>query len=652
MLAVSQQFRSAMLAPIKQVGARIVIDDEQYTQSDVLQYVAIKSSGYYFGANTKVATIKLLGTDYSLIDKKLTIMQAALIDAGSNLWQEISQGLFVVKDQEVDLEKEITIIQAYDMVGVMGQTEYNRSDGIVFPCTLASLASQIANKFGLRLTTDFNTLPNSTHTIEEDLYAAITGITYRDILSEIAGTTATLATVDPEGGLEFRTLPTGVDDEWTYADLIKLKLQPKYGPVNALVLARTPQEDNIALRNEASITDNGLTEVKLANNQIMDGSRQDFVRPLLDTIDGFWFDPASATTTGHGWHEVGDRIKITDNLGNQHEVVVTDTSLTLDGGIKEIISGVAPTETQTNYAMAGGITRTIYNTEIKVDKQNQQIESTVGKQETIENTINSNFSKITQDILSVVTSIQNSGGSNLIKNSAAYVLNANQQPEHWGTSIASDGALTISASSEATNRGSISNNIIVLRGATLTQRIPVVADEGVADPTKYTFSVKIKKTAARGTGSITLTDGIEVYRIELASDDEAYYREYSIKGIVPKNNYLDLTITGSGDSDFTVTDMMLAVGDYVAQWSQANGEFANTQTSIDVNGVKVKSSTLPNTYSQQTTLGFNGVNGSRSYKLDSDSVESDKAVIRSEIDLPPLKVLSRSTGWAIVKKED
>lgn len=652
MINTSQQFRNAMLEPIKQVGARIVLDDEEYTQSDVLQYVVIKSSGYYFGVNTKIATIKLLGTDYSLIDKKLAIIQTVLVDAGTESWQEISHGTFVVKTQEIDLEKEITTIQAYDMVGVMGQTDYNRSDGIVFPCTIASLASQVANKFGLRLTTDFSTLPNLTHTIEEDLYANITEMTYRDILSEIAGTTATLATVDPEGGLEFRTLPTNYDDEWTYADLIKLKLEPKYGPVNALVLARTPQEDNIALRDEDNIAANGLTEVKLANNQIMDGSRQDFAQPLLDAIKGFWFEPASATTTGHGWHEVGDRIKITDNLDNQYEIVITDTTLTLDGGIKEIISSVAPTETQTNYAMAGGITRTIYNTEIKVDKQNQQIESTVGKQETIENTINSNFSKITQDILSVVTSIQNSGGSNLIKNSAAYILNTNQQPEHWGTTLANGGALTISASSEATNRGSISNNIIVLNGATLTQRIPVVADEGAVDPTKYTFSVKIKKTAARGTGSITLTDGIETYRIDLASSDEAYYHEYSIKGIVPKNNYLDLTVTGSSDSDFTVTDMMLAVGDYVAQWSQANGEFANTQTSIDVNGVKVKSSTLPNTYSQQTTLGFNGANGTKIYKLDSDSVETDKAVIRSEIDLPPLKVLSRSTGWAIVKKED
>lgn len=652
MLTTPRSFRAAMLEPIKQVGAKVISDDIVYDQSDVLQSVVIKSAGYYFGSCTRVATIKLLGVGYSLIDKRLEIIQTTLTDVSTNTWQEMSHGIFIVKAQEVDLEKEITTIQAYDMLGVLGQTEYRIEDGIIFPCTIASLASQIANHFGLRLVTDFNQLPNTTHTISEDLYASITGITYRDILSEIAGATATIVKVDTEGGLEFRSLAKEIDDSWTYADLIKLKIEPKYGPINAIVLARTPQEDNIALQDQDNIDTNGLTEVKLANNQIMDGHREEFAKPLLDAIKGFGFIPASATTTGHGWHEVGDRIAITDNTGNIYEIVLTDISLTLDGGIKEVISSVAPTETQTNYAMAGGITRTIYNTEIKVDKQKQQIESTVGKQETIENEMNANFTQILQDVVSIAMSVQNSGGSNLIKNSAAYNLNSEQLPEHWNTTIPGGSALTVAASSEATNRGSISNNIITLRGAIMTQRIPVVADDGSADPTKYTFSVKIKKTAARGTGVITLTDGISTYQITIPANDEPYYKEYSIKGIVPKNNYLDLTVTGSTDSDFTVTDMMFAVGDYVTQWAQANGEFANTQVSITVDGMKVKSNTLPDTYSLQTALGFSGSNGNKTYKLDSDSVSSDKAIIGSEIDLPPLKILSRSTGWAIVKKEE
>lgn len=651
MITASNAFRAAMLAPIKQIGASVVSGNTIYAQDDVLQSVVIKTAGYYYGARTKLATIKLLGVDYSLVGQTLDVKQLAVTNMATNTWESIPQGRFIVSDQEIDLEKEITTIQAQDMMGVLGGTQYSTEDGITFPCTVANLALQIATRFNLRLVTDFATLPNSDHVIREDLYAKISGATYRDIIAEIAGATATLALIDEEDGLEFRALERNSLDNWTFADLIKLKIAPKYGPVNSVVLARTPQEDNIALQDTESVLRDGLTELKLANNEILDDDRQTLITPILNASKGFWFDPVSATTTGHGWHEVGDRIMVVDNSGNTYETVVTDTTLTLDGGIKEVINSCAPEETQTNYAMAGGITKTIYNTEIKVDKQGQSIESVVSKQDTIEGEMNANFTQIVQDLTSVITAVQNSGGNNLIKNSVGYVLTPDGKPEQWNTTIANGGALTVMASSEATIQGSISNNIMVLNGVKLRQRVSVVASDDSSEPTKYTFSVKLKKTVARGSGYIRITDGINEYRIDLASEDEPYYKEYSIKGIIPRNNYLDIEISGSEGSDFTITDAMLATGDYVAQWTQANGEFANVQVSIDVNGVKVKSSTLSGTYSQQTPLGFSGASGTKSYKLDSDSVASDKAIIETEIDLPPLKVISRSNGWAIVKKE-
>ncbi len=655
MINASQTFKDAMAPNIKNgvgVVVTVVEDNTTYSSDDVMQSVVIKSSGYYYGVNTRSATIKMLGTSYNLIGKSLKIEQAALVDPATETWERMNQGVFVVQEQTADLEKGCTTLTAYDLMGCMGKTDYKTEDGITFPCTVAKLAEQIASHFGLQLSTDFTELPNYNYEIAEDLYATISTATYRDILAEIGGATATMAIVTTDNKLEFRPLARDVSETWTYEDMKKFKVEPKYGEVNAVVLARTPQEDNIALTDAESVEKNGLTEIKLANNEILDDDRQDLIKPLLEASLGFYFYPSSVTTIGHGWHEVGDRVAVKDDANNTYEIVITDISLTLDGGIKEVISSVAPVETQTNYAMAGGITKTLYNTEIKVDKQSQEIRSTVSKQDTLENVVNDNYTQIIQNLTSIVAAVQNSGGNNLIKNSVGYVLGTNGIPDSWNAELEDEGGLTVMASSEAANRGSISNNIMVLAGITLRQRISVAADEGAAEPTKYTFSVKIKKTAARGTGSIVLTDGLNEYRIDIASADEPYYQEYSIKGIVPKNSYLDLIVYGSADSDFTVTDMMLSTGDYVAQWTQANGEFANTQVSIDVNGVKVKSSTQPNTYSMQTSLGFSGSDGSKSYQLDSNSVSSDKAIISSEFDMPPLKIVSRSDGWALVKKEN
>lgn len=655
MINAPQAFKECMTSSIKNgvgVVMTVVEDNTTFSSDDVMQSVVIKSSGYYYGVNTRSVTIKMLGTSYNLIDKSLKIEQAALVDPAMEIWERISQGIFIVKEQTTDLEKGCTTLTAYDLMGYMGKTEYKVEDGITFPCTIAELASQIAEHFGLQLTTDFTELPNSDYEIAEDLYASISTATYRDILAEIGGATATMAIVTTDNKLEFRPLARNISETWTYEDMIKFKVEPKYGEVNAIVLARTPQEDNIALTDPESVEKNGLTEVKLANNEILDDDRQDLIKPLLEASVGFYFYPSSVTTTGHGWHEVGDRVAVKDDVGNTYEIIITDISLTLDGGIKEVISSVAPVETQTNYAMAGGITKTLYNTEIKVDKQNQEIKSTVSKQENLEGKVNDNYTQIIQNLTSIITAVQNSGGNNLIRNSVGYVLGTNGIPDSWSAELEDGGGLTVMASSEAANRGSISNNIMTLSGVTLRQRISVAADEGAAEPTKYTFSVKIKKTAARGHGKITLTDGVNNYQIEISPESEPYYQEYSLKGIVPKNSYLDVIVYGSVDSDFTVTDMMLATGDYMAQWTQANGEFANTQVSIDVNGVQVKSSTQPNTYSKQTPLGFSGKDGSKSYQLDSESVSSDKAIIESEIDMLPLKLVSRSDGWALVKKEN
>ena len=41
----------------------------------------------------------------------------------------------------------------------------------------------------------------------------------------------------------------------TYDNLKKAKLEPKYGPVNSVVLARTPAEDNIVVKDDESITE-------------------------------------------------------------------------------------------------------------------------------------------------------------------------------------------------------------------------------------------------------------------------------------------------------------------------------------------------------------------------------------------------------------
>lgn len=789
MITPSQAFRTAMKAPVRTIGATVynAMDGVTYSAEDVLQSIAIKSTGYYYGTNTRSVTIKFLGVNFALLEKTLAIELNVVTDAEHNTRDSISFGTFTVYEQETDLEKNITTIKAYDEMGVLGLVEYKEGE-LTFPCTVANLASQIAAHFNLTLGTDFTTLPNYDYQITEDLYANIDGETYRDIIAEIAGATATLAKVSTEGELIFRPLATTVDDEFTYDDMKKFKLGTHYGPVNSIVLARTPAEDNIAVVDEAAtrapagknrlnvpntheecshditidfedgvgtwsgdwtgyigahidvdmtlpagtytfsigipsdytgdkptlrlrdedghnvfqcpsmnaetvtlasethITDLyvivgrndyrtfkpqleagstatdfepfkavGVIEVKLANNEILDDDRQSLAQPLLNASDGFEFYPSTTNTIGLGWIEVGDRIRVVDDSGNTYETIITDSQLTIDGGVKEILTSTAPQETQTNYALAGGITKTVYNTEIKVDKQRREIQSIVEEQIQFKNEVMSNFSSIVQNISSIVTSIQNSGGNNLIKNSAMYAKDEDGIPINWTFSETGTWATTPSA--DASANGSLSGQVIKLAGETVSQVVTVKPDDdSIAedDKTYYSFSCRIKKTAV-GDCTVTLSDGTQegVWTITVANGEAVNYKEYAIEAILPHSTELTVSVTATNDAEFYITDMMLAVGSFRSQWTQANGEFSNSQVQIDSDGVTVKNSNLAGAFTKVTPQGVEVYLNSQLIALiNNETIKAPIGEFTKEVDMPPIKIVAQSDGWAFVEKEN
>lgn len=309
MINVSDNFKQAMKKPVKTITASIVLDDGTViTGSDKLIKVTIDSSGHLFGTATSVINVELFGTDYNLIDHTFSVIAKTLVDIENDTWEEANLGLFYVEESTADFEKKTTNIKGYDLMGKLAKTPYN-SGTIQFPCTVKELINQLAERFEFTVDTNLDNLPNITYQIPEDLYAKISNCTYRDILGEIAGATATIAVFNGKT-LSFRDSKKKPDEDeiWTYDNLKTLKYKPKYGPVNSLVLARTPQEDNIATSDNDSITTNGLTEVKLANNEILDDDRRKLITPIFDSIKDFSHHPFETETTGFGWYKPGDLV--------------------------------------------------------------------------------------------------------------------------------------------------------------------------------------------------------------------------------------------------------------------------------------------------------------------------------------------------------
>ncbi|MBQ3432828.1 hypothetical protein IJG22_00840 [Candidatus Saccharibacteria bacterium] len=658
MINVSDSFKAAAVAPVKRVSASIVIDPfggspTTITDADNLVSFTIESTGELFGSVATVATVKLLGSDYDLVGKTIRIGYGLHIDA--NNFEQIDYGYFLVTEAPVKKGAETTTIKAIGKMSEMQNASYET--GITYPITIANLAAAIGNRFGL-VVADMSSLPNYNYEIQEDLYENISEENYRNILSEIAGTTATMAVVDDcTQQIYFRPHQTVVQGTLDYEKLKTLTVKAHYGPVNSVVLSRTPQEDNIAITDEQSVEDNGLTEVKLANNEIMDDDRTAFIGNILNAVDGIEWTGFEATTVGLGWYECGDRVEFEDDEGNQVEGIITYRKITVDGGIKEELNGEIPAETTTNYALAGGVMKTIYNTEIKVDKQGQEIVSIVSRQDSFENQTNANFTAVTQNISSVVTSVQNSGGNNLIKNSAFYALDSNNLPLYW--TLTGNGTWRAIPSADASANGSLSGQVIKLTDKVATQIVTVKPDDDSipeASKTYYSFSCRLKKTAV-GSATVTLSDGTQegVWTISLGNNETSNYGEFAIEGILPHSTELTIAVEASDDSgiEFYVTDMMLAVGNLRTQWTQANGEFSNSQVQIDIDGVTIKNSNLEGTYTRQTSQAVEVYNNNQlAAMVSSEMVSAETGTFGKEIDMPPLKIVAQSDGWAFVKKED
>ena len=642
--------------------------------------------------------------------------------------------------------------------------------------------------------------------ITKELWENIDGITYRDIFTQIAQVTGTVCIIGNDNKIYFKTI-YDTKETLTYENMKTLKLEPKYGEINSVVLSRTPQEDNVYMRDEDSIKTNGLTEFKIENNEIVDKDRENAMQPIYDALHGISFYPFETNTEGLGWYEIGDKLEIdkdtdsnllniynVDRIGNnvkidkndfitisydnsqgsstvyinhftknlnlktntkyniivevkevvgtgvlysnsingsqgqfkssasyefsnlksgiktvirttretfnnityglrsyvafrsgesgsitfrlsvlednyvdennfvylpynanKYNCIILNKSITIDGGIKEILKASAETKTQTQYQYASTINKRLSNTEIIVNKQEKNITQLVSDMYDENGVVQENFTKVYQDITNIINSVQNSGGSNLLKNSVMFAYDNNNLPNDWTAS--GEGTLTISSSPEALINGSLSGHAFTLSNKKVLQRVNVKMDSSSdSEKTYYTFSTKIKKDIT-GTCYVRLYNANEEHKIELKEGESSFYGDYEIKALLPKDSYYNIEFYGSADSNATFTDNMFAIGEYKTQWSQSSGEIMNTQVNINVDGVLVKSSVYAGDYTIMSPLefaGYSNINGTitKVFTLNKDRTYVKKLDAEDEINMMPIKIVPITSGdlqgWAFV----
>ena len=362
----TSQFKEA----IKDMGREI---ESIITYGETTLHEELYAVTPLFQSNLLKSAMKQLDIESSVDIPLETVLNYKLGILVNEEYEYLDYGNYVVYKSEKQEDTDTYKITCYDKM--LYSMKMNEKLDITYPITIKNYLSAIANKIGLELKE--STFYNQDLTIKNELYEGLE-YTYRDILDEIAQATGSIICINNDDQIEVRypNITGDTIDEEFLKD-VNVKFGEKYGKINSIVLSRAGGSDNVYLRDEESVATDGLCEVKISDNQILNfNDRSDYLQGILNALDGFYYYINDFNSTGILYYDIYDVYNI--QIGeNTYQCVMLNDEINIKQGIEEIIHTDMPEQSETDYTKADKTDQKINETYIIVDKQNQTIESVV-----------------------------------------------------------------------------------------------------------------------------------------------------------------------------------------------------------------------------------------------------------------------------------
>ena len=180
-------------------------------------------------------------------------------------------------------------------------------------------------------------------------------------------------------------------------------MEKSIGPINSIVLARASESDKIYIKNQTSIDNNGLCELMISENQLMNfNDRSDYLQELADKLFGVEYYLNDFTSTGIMYYDLLDMYNI-EIFGKTYNCLMLNDEQNITQGLEENIHTDRPETSETDYKKADTTDRKINQTYLIVDKQNQKI-TQLAEQTTEHET---KLTKQEQDIESIKSQVEN-----------------------------------------------------------------------------------------------------------------------------------------------------------------------------------------------------------------------------------------------------
>lgn len=302
-----------------------------------------------------------------------------LLTPGLKGFEYIDLGDYIVsKEPDYNADSISYSHVCYDMM-LYSMKDYEKMN-ITFPLTVKNYIKKICDFLGLTFANYNDTFVNCDKQLTEDYYLGY-DYTFRDVLDELAQVTASTICINSKNELEIRYISEESVTELN-EDYFKDKnvtFDNEYGPINSIVLSRSGESDNVFLQDEDSVNKNGLCELKIVNNQIMNyNNRSEYLPEILGKLNGLKYFTNDFDSYGICFLDLCDRY--TANVhGKLYSCVLFNDEIKITQGLEETIYTEMPTETKTDYAKADKTDQKINKAYIIMDKVNKKLESVISE---------------------------------------------------------------------------------------------------------------------------------------------------------------------------------------------------------------------------------------------------------------------------------
>ena len=156
-------------------------------------------------------------------------------------------------------------------------------------------------------------------------------------------------------------------------------MEKSIGPINSIVLSRAAGSDNIYKKDQDSIEANGLCEIKISDNQIMNNNdRSQFLQEIADNLFGIEYYLNDYVSTGIMYYDLLDMYNV-EIFGKTYNCLMLNDEQLITQGLEENIHTERPETSETDYKKADTTDKKINKTNLIVDKQGQKIEGVISQ---------------------------------------------------------------------------------------------------------------------------------------------------------------------------------------------------------------------------------------------------------------------------------